>query len=149
MPKPPTQPPKMLSKEDKKFIQLISEGKKKAPAFREAYPEHHLVKRWNGSEGEAKQYAAALIVSASKTKLQAQYMRGALTTYQDKMEQFSTLAVDTAIELVKGARSEKVRADLAIEGIRHRVGTPVQKVAVQGQKVVTLTFGKPTYTEDN
>ena len=63
--------------------------------------------------------------------------------YNKKMETFTNAAVDTAIDLVSNARSEKVRADLAIEGMRHRVGTPVQKVQVQQEKNVILTFGAP------
>ena len=70
-------------------------------------------------------------------------MQKAMVSYQDSMEEFSELSLATAKELVVGARSEKVRADLAIEGIRHKIGTPVTKVAVQEKKVVYLTFDKP------
>ena len=51
------------------------------------------------------------------------------------MEKFSELSVETAIDLGENARSEKVRADLAIEGMRHKVGTPVQKVEGLPKKV--------------
>lgn len=137
--------PQQLSKEDKTFIKLIEAGSKKAPAFRKAYPNHPQVIRWHNSEAGSPdhQKAAELVIAAAKNKLQAKYIRRALSTYQDKMEQFSELSLETATELVKKARSEKVRADLAIEGIRHKVGTPVQKVAVQENKTVVLKFGDP------
>ena len=70
-------------------------------------------------------------------------------TYQDKMEEFSALSLETATDLVKNARSEKVRADLAIEGIRHKIGTPVQKIAVKEDKVVHITFGEPPKDESS
>lgn len=137
--------PQQLTKEDKEFIKLIEEGSKKAPAFRKAYPNHPSVIKWHQSEPGSPdhQRASELVISAAKNKLQAKYMRGAIVSYQDSMEKFSELSLETATDLVKNARSEKVRADLAIEGIRHKVGTPVQKVAVQEQKTVILTFQKP------
>lgn len=138
-------PPKALSDGDKEFIKRIEKGEKKAPAFRASYPEHPQVILWNQSEPGSPdhQKAAELVIAAAKSKLQSKYFVKALTTYQDKMERFSDLSLETATDLVKNARSEKVRADLAIEGIRHKVGTPVQKVAVQEQKTVILQFGSP------
>lgn len=137
--------PRQLSKEDKTFIKLIESGKKKAPSFREAFPDHAHVIKWKNTEPGSPdhQRATELIITAAKNKLQAKYMQSAITTYHDRMEKFSELSLDTATELVVSARSEKVRADLAIEGIRHQVGTPVQKVAIQQKKTVILTFGEP------
>lgn len=138
-------PPKQLSDGDKEFIKRIEKGEKKAPAFRASYPDHPWVIRWRETEPGSPDHQKAMerIVAAAKTKLQSKYFTKALTTYVDKMEQFSEHSVDTAIELVKGARSEKVRADLAIEGMRHKVGTPIQKVAVHEKKEVILTFNNP------
>lgn len=138
--------PRQLSAEDKEFIKLIEKGSKKAPAFRQAYPTHPHVIKWQNSEPGSPdhQRAMELIIQAAKNKLQAKYMQSAIVSYQDSMEKFSELSLETATDLVKNARSEKVRADLAIEGIRHKVGTPVQKVAVQEQKTVILTFQKPS-----
>lgn len=139
--------PRQLSEEDKTFIKLIESGMKKAPAFRAAYPNHPSVIKWmdfkdkSGVDPATRQKLSELTVQAAKNKLQAKYMQGAIVTYQDSMEKFSQLSVETAIDLVENARSEKVRADLAIEGIRHKIGTPVTKVAVQEKKVVYLTFG--------
>jgi hypothetical protein len=137
--------PRRLSPEDKEFIKLIEGGSKKAPAFRKAYPNHPSVVKWHNSDSGSRdhQRATELIILAAKNKLQAKYMQGAIQTYHDKMETFSEKSLDTAIDLVENARSEKVRSDLAIEGIRHKIGTPVQKVAIQQQKTVILTFGNP------
>lgn len=137
--------PRKLSKEDKEFIKLIEAGSKKAPAFRAAYPEHQAVKKWTLSEPGSpdRKRASELVIEAAKNKLQAKYMQGAIISYQDSMEKFSELSVKTAIELVSSARSEKVRADLAIEGIRHKVGSPTTKIQVQEEKMVIISFGEP------
>lgn len=137
--------PRQLSPEDKTFIKLVSEGKKKAPAFREAYPDHYAVLAWQNSESGSPDHQRAMetIIDAARKKLAAKYMQGAIQTYNDKMETFAEKSLDTAIDLVENARSEKVRADLAIEGMRQKVGTPVQKVQVQEEKTVILTFGTP------
>lgn len=138
-----------LTDQDKTFLKLTEAGTKPSPAFREAYPDHPAVLIWNRSEAGSidHQKAAEAIKQAAKNKLAAKYIKKALTTYQDSMERFSELSVETAIDLVQNARSEKVRADLAIEGMRQKVGTPVQKVAVQEEKTVILTFGKPPEQE--
>lgn len=140
-----------LSPEDKEFIILHQEGVKNSAAFREAYPTHVATIAWNVSTPGTpeRQKAAEMVKDAAKNKLTTKYIRRALATYQDKMEEFSVLSLETATELVKSARSEKVRADLAIEGIRHKVGTPVTKVAVQEEKTVYLTFGKPPRDESS
>ncbi len=132
-----------LTPQDKEFVKLHEEGVKNSEAFREAYPDHAAVIAWNLTKPGTpeRQKAAEMVRDAAKNKLSTKYMRRAMATYVEKMEEFSTLALETATELVKNARSEKVRADLAIEGIRHKIGTPVQKVAVQEQKTVILTFG--------
>lgn len=136
----------VLSDNDKLFIKLYQSGVKPSPAFREAYPDHDAVVFYHMTEigSPERQKAAELIKVTAQQKLRTKHISSAMATYQDKMEEFSALSLDTATDLVKNARSEKVRADLAIEGIRHKVGTPVQKVQVQEEKVVYLTFGKPT-----
>lgn len=141
--------PQQLTPQDKEYIKLIEDGMKKAPAFRQAYPDHKSVVQWNNSEPGSpdRQRATELIINAAKNKLQAKYMQGAITTYRDKMEEFSNHSLDTAIDLVQNARSEKVRADLAIEGMRHKVGTPTQKVQVQEDRTVRIVFGKPPEDE--
>lgn len=149
--------PKQLTPEDKKFIKLVHAGMNRTKAYREAYPDSKVVKRYmdiksqgDVSEETARQrkHARELITVASKHKLQAQYIQKAMTTYQDSMEKYSELSVQTAIELVQNARSEKVRADLAIEGMRQKVGTPVQKVQVQEDRKVVISFGRPKHLED-
>lgn len=134
-----------LSDQDKNFIKLKESGAKNSAAFREAYPDHDAVIAYKSTQPGTpeRQKASEVLKDAAKTKLKTKYISRALATYQDKMEEFSELSLEAATELVKNARSEKVRADLAIEGIRHKVGTPVQKVAVQERKTVILQFGSP------
>lgn len=140
--------PTQLTPEDKEFIKLVQAGEKRVKSFRLAYPNHPWSLKYVYSEPGSpdRRNAGEHLKQASQNKLQAKYIQRALSTYQDKMEEFSELSLKTATELVTKARSEKVRADLAIEGIRHKIGTPVQKVAVQEQKTVILTFGQPLST---
>lgn len=140
-----------LSDGDKQFIKLVGDGEKPSPAFRQAYPEHDAVRFWMMTDPGTPQRrkAAEVLKDAAQTKLNAKYIQSAMMTYQQKMDEFSALSLETATDLVKNARSEKVRADLAIEGIRHKVGTPVTKVAVQEEKTVYLTFGKPPRDESS
>lgn len=135
----------MLSGGDKDFLKLYGDGVKPSAAFRQAYPEHEASQNYINSQSGTpeRQKSSEVLRDAAKSKLKSQYIKNALMTYQDSMERFSALSLDTATDLVVNARSEKVRADLAIEGIRHKVGTPVQKVQVQEQKTVYLTFGAP------
>lgn len=139
--------PKALTDEDKVFIKLVQEGRiPRSKAFLSAYPNHKnsiFFKESRNSDPETRKRAGSLLVQSSKDKLQAQYISRALTTYQDKMDEFSELSVQGAIDLVQNARSEQVRKDLIIEGIRHKTGTPVQKIAVKEEKTVILTFTEP------
>lgn len=136
---------RQLTEGDKTFIKLHQAGEKRSTAFRKSYPEHPTVIAWDKSypNTHERQRLSESIAQLAKQKLRSKYIQRALTTYMERMEEFSALSLETATELVQNARSEKVRADLAIEGIRHKVGTPVQKVAVQEQKTVYLTFAKP------
>lgn len=134
-----------LTAEDKEFIKYHEAGEKNSAAFRMAYKSHPASLAYNITKPGTpeRQKASEMLRDAAKQKLLTKYISRALATYQDKMEEFSTLSLETATELVKNARSEKVRADLAIEGIRHKIGTPVQKIAVQEKRTVILTFGTP------
>lgn len=138
---------RMLSAEDKAFVRLLGEGVPRPEAFRRAYPNHKNVQKYMDLKDNrgTKEFSdiAQRVRQHAKDKALTKHINTALVTYQRKMETFSDLSLNTAIDLVQNARSEKVRADLAIEGIRHQVGTPVQKVAVQQKKTVTLSFDKP------
>lgn len=131
------------SAEDKEYIRLLNTGMKKSAAFRKAYPNHATVRRYEDSVGEERHKAAVSIRKTAYDKLDSKYMQKAVNQYQKRMDVFSDAAVETAIELVTNARSEKVRADLAIEGMRQKVGTPTQQVSVQEEKQIFIGFGTP------
>lgn len=134
-----------LTPEDKVFIKLSEDGTKPSAAFREAYPTHQATVGYlTTTPGTPeRQKAREVLADAAKGKLNTKYITRAMTTYQNSMEEFSLLSLEAATDLVQNARSEKVRADLAIEGIRHKIGTPVQKIASREEKIVYLTFGAP------
>lgn len=137
--------PRILTAEDKVFVKLVAKGIPRTKAFKTAYPNHPGVKRYMdikpGEDPDRKYAATRNINQLAKDKARNGYIQKALATYNSRMDVFSEKAVETAIDLVENARSEKVRADLAIEGMRHKVGTPVQKVQVQQQQDIVITFG--------
>lgn len=138
--------PRTITPEEKVFIKLVSKGVKRAKAFRMAYPEHPTVKQYldlvkTNSDPEGRRKAQQSVSQLAKDKLQTKHINEAMVTYNKKMEVFTDKALETAIDLVENARSEKVRADLAIEGMRHRVGTPVQKIQQSTTQDIVITFG--------
>ena len=133
-----------MSDEDRQFIAMVSKGMPRSKAFKLAYPNHQSVKRFMDVKSpEEKKKAQSVITQAAKTKLQSKYIYSAMVEYQDRMNMLADKALDVAEEIMVGGRSEMVRGDLAKEFIRHRVGTPVTKVAVQEEKTVYLTFSDP------
>lgn len=138
--------PRPLSTEDKVFIKLVSEGMKKTHAFKIAYPNHESVMRYmdvtkDKEDAAVRTRAAGLVIAAAKNKLQTQRIQGALVTYQSRMDLLAEDALDVAEKIMKEGKSEKVRADLSVEFIRHKVGTPVVKQQIQEDKTVVLVFG--------
>ncbi len=82
-----------LTDGDKEYIKLTEGGEKPSAAFRVAYPEHDAVKYYNITEPGTpqRQKASEVLANAAKTKLQSKYIKNALMTYQDKMEEYSSL----------------------------------------------------------
>lgn len=97
---------------------------------------------------EERSKLADTIVQLAKDKVQAKYIRERLVAFQDSMDVLAAKSVYVANDLLDNGRSEKVKADLAMEFIRHKVGTPVQKVQAQIDKTVNLTFGVPPTRDD-
>lgn len=142
---------KIPSQEDRVFIRGIVEGEKKTAAFKKAYPNHPKVKRYmdiiskqaEPETPEEPQLLRQTINRLAKDKTQAKYIRERIVAFADSMDVLASKSLLVANELLDNGRSEKVRADLAMEFIRHKVGTPVQKVQAQVDKTVRLEFGTP------
>lgn len=134
-----------MTPEERLFLKLISKGTKRSKAFRLAFPEHPTVQRYMDAvktdDKDLRRTTSNQVADLARSRLETQHMQNAMTVYQEKMDEFSDAALDTALDLVKNARSEKVRADLAIEGMRHKIGTPVQKMQVQRDENIVITFG--------
>lgn len=141
----------MPTPEDRNFIRGIVNGQKKPTAFKESYPNHPTVKRYMDivnkrvepeDEGERSRLNAS-IAQMAKDKAQAKYIAERLVAFQESMDVLASKSIIVANDLLDNGRSEKVKADLAIEFIRHKVGTPVQKVQAQVEKTVHFSFGEP------
>lgn len=140
--------PRQLTKEDKEFIKMLGAGVPKSVAFRAAYPNQMTVKRYedvvkSDATEATRRRARELVIMAAKHKLQTQYMQKAITTYQSRMDKLADIGLDVAEDLMLHGRSEMVKADLAKEFVRHKVGSPTTKVAVAEKKEVIITFGVP------
>lgn len=143
--------PKILSSEDREFVRRVAEGEKRTDAFRKAYPNHPKVQRYmdiithkvEPEEGERKSLSRT-IIQMSKDKVQAKHIRERLVAFNESMDVLAAKSMLVANDLLDNGRSEKVKADLAMEFIRHKVGTPVQKVQAQIDKTVHLSFGTPS-----
>lgn len=137
-----------LSDEDRLFIKLCSEGKMpRSKAFRTAYPNHPHSLNYNlaykSNDATAKQRASVLSVQASKTKLQSKRIQSGMEIFQGRMDKLAEKSLNVIDTLLDHGRSEKVKADLAIEMVRHKVGTPTHKIAKSEEKIVYFGFGKP------
>lgn len=135
-----------VTPEEKLFIKLVGEGVNRTKAYRIAYPQHPTVRRYiNAVKSEAtaeeKRLTSQQVTALAKSKLQTNHIQDALTTYTSKMEKLANDALETVDEIMNDTKaSKKVRADLAMEMIRHRVGTPTQKVQVQEEKNIYIGF---------
>ncbi len=139
--------PAILSEEDRLFVKLVGEGVKRSVAFRTSYPNHKSVMRYmdatkdHGDKAERAR-AGNLVINAAKTKVQTQKIHGAIVTFQRRMQYLAEKSLDVAEDLLENARSEKVKADLAIEFVRHEVGTPIARQAIKEEKTVYIGFGE-------
>ena len=142
--------PRVPDSQDREFIRGIASGTKKSQAFRDSYPDHPKVKRYmdivthrvKPEPGEQAKLSKT-IISLAKDKAQAKYIRERLVDFTDAMDVMAAKSMYVANDLLDNGRSEKVKADLALEFIRQKVGTPVQKIQSQVQKSVTFSFGNP------
>lgn len=141
-----------LSDSDKKFIELVAAGEKRTAAFRQAYPQHARVKQYMDivpeTPTEDKRKIKQLISDSAKAKLQAQYIQDALVQYEDRMNELATLGLEVSEDLLRNGKSEFVKADLAKEFIRHKVGTPVARVISQDKKTIEFIWGRPDVRDD-
>lgn len=137
-----------LSAEDKEFIRLVQTGMNRSKAYRLSHPDHPTVVKYidavkTEAPAEEKRRLSQSVTQLAKDKLQTNHIQSALTTYTKKMEDMADDSLVVLHDILLNGRSEKVRADIGMEFVRHRVGTPTQKVQVSEEKNITITFGDP------
>nr|DAT48139.1 MAG TPA: hypothetical protein [Caudoviricetes sp.] len=140
--------PRPLSHGDIQFIKLLFDGKPRVEAFREAYPDNKVVQRWHATrplpmDSRERRRATDTLKDSAQWKVNSKHIRKAIMTYQAKMDHLAELSLKVAEDLLTGARSEKVRADLATEFIRQKVGTPTQKSIQQTEQTITFSLDAP------
>lgn len=140
--------PRPLSHGDIQFIKLLFDGKPRVAAFREAYPDNKVVQRWHATrplpvDSLERRRANDTLNDSATWKVNSKHIRKAIMTYQAKMDHLAELSLEIAEDLLTGARSEKVRADLATEFIRQKVGTPTQKSIQHTEQTITFSLDAP------
>ena len=155
MPKDYKPIPRILTAQDREFIRLVAAGEKRTRAFRIAYPDHPSVKKYmdiiNGKKEPAEGERVSLsrsIIQLSKDKVQSKAINARLQDFEESMNVLAAKSMLVANDLLDNGRSEKVKADLAIEFIRHKVGSPTVQVQQQVDKTVHLSFGNAPARDD-
>lgn len=137
--------PRPVSPEERVFLREIAKGTKRAKAFRIAFPEHPTVRRYMDAvktdDTAYRKTVTQQVAALAKNRLQTNHIQQAMTVYQDRMNNLADKSLDVLEDILDTGRSEKVKADVALEFVRHKVGTPVQKMQVQQEQTITISFG--------
>lgn len=115
---------RMLSPQDKEFAKLIAEGSmKKSKAYRQAYD---IVLPPQGHPDRKAELARTASLAVQKTK--SEKIARAVKEAQNHMDSLFVDSLEVAEEILNHGRSEKVRAELAVEFIRQKQGAPTTKI---------------------
>ena len=142
-----------LTQADKKFIKLISEGQiTQREAFLQSYPEHPRVLRnqeiiRTSKDPHEVHLAHKSITNLAAEKARADFIKRALFIFNKKMDELADESLNVLEDILINGRSEKVRSDIAIELIRHKVGTPTQRIKHQDDQKIVISVGTPPVIE--
>lgn len=135
-----------LTEQDIVFVAAKSQGKSSIDALIEAHPDDKQIQEWallrDDINGKTREYAKLML----RRKAHAMQRRRAVEVlsehYKNRIVQMGETALDTLEELMVEGKSEKVRADVAIEVTRHNVGNP-DKSQESSQSTVVVVIGEP------
>lgn len=128
------------------FLKLVARGGNRSKHYRMAFPNDPAVQRYMDAvktgDTAARKKESQVVTQLAKNKLQTKHIQQALETYTNRMDQLANDALETVDEIMNDKQaSKKVRADLAMEMIRHKVGSPTQKVMQQSEGSIVISFG--------
>ena len=90
-----------------------------------------------------REYAKAMLRRKAYNIMRQRKIKVLTEHYQERMARMGDVALDTLEELMVEGRSEKVRADVAIEVVRHNLGNP-DKDKSGNQNVVIMIGTDPS-----
>lgn len=136
----------VLTEQDIAFVAAKAQGLSNIDALIDAYPHHPRVKEWatmRDSDDPKLREQGKLMLRRMAHMIQRRRPVTVLSEhYQRRIAQMGETALDTLEELMLEGKSEKVRADVAIEVTRHNLGNP-DKDQTKGAETVVVIIGEP------
>lgn len=135
-----------LTEQDIAFVAAKSQGLNSIDALIQAYPEDEQIQEWallrDDINGKTRDYAKLMLRKKAHLITRRRPVEVLTQHYKNRIVQMGETALDTLEELMIEGKSEKVRADVAIEVTRHNVGSP-DKQEQNNQSTVVVIIGEP------
>lgn len=135
-----------LTEQDVAFVAAKSQGLSSMDALIQAYPEDEQIQEWavlrDDINGKTRDYAKLMLRKKANSVTRRRAVEVLSEHYKNRIVQMGETALDTLEELMIEGKSEKVRADVAIEVTRHNVGSP-DKNQDNTQSTVVVVIGEP------
>lgn len=137
----------VLTEQDVAFVAAKAGGMTAIDALIHVYgDERPDIMEWaearNSQDGKTREYAKLMLRREAHNVTRRRPVQVLSEHYQQRIIQMGETALDTLEELMVEGKSEKVRADVAIEVNRHNLGNP-DKQDSGGQSTVVVVIGEP------
>ena len=136
----------VLTEQDVAFVAAKAQGLTAIDALIQVYPKDKLIKQWaedrDSEDPKTREYAKLMLRRKANVMSRRRSVEVLTEHYQNRMQQMGETALDTLEELMVEGKSEKVRADVAIEVTRHNLGNP-DKDQTKGAETVVVIIGEP------
>lgn len=139
-------PDSRLSVQDAAFVLAKTEGMSSIDALIEAYPDDEVVKTMkplrDSENYKDRNYANLILRRKAHQLMQSKKIKLLKEKYLERVQSMGNTALDVLEEIMIDGSSEKVRAEVAIEMLRHNIGNP-DKDAGGGTSVVVMIGSNP------
>lgn len=139
-------PDSRLVIQDAAFVLAKTEGKSSVDALIESYPDDEtvikMVEMRNSENYKDRNYANLILRRKAHQLLQSKKIKLLKEKYLERVQSMGNTALDVLEEIMIDGSSEKVRAEVAIEMLRHNIGNP-DKDAGGGTQVVVMIGSNP------
>lgn len=136
----------VLTEQDIAFVAAKAQGLTSIDAVIAAHPDDEDVQKWalcrDDINGKTREYAKLMLRKKARMMNSRRPVAVLTEHYQNRIAQMGETALDTLEELMVEGKSEKVRADVAIEVTRQNLGNP-DKDKGSGIDSVVVIIGEP------